>query len=353
MTMATIRKKGDYQWHVQIRRKGFPCQTKTFDIKSDAESWARLIESEMDRGVFIDRSEAESTSLADALTRYSTEVTPRKKGAVREQQRIRRWQADPLAKRMLSTIKGSDIATWRDTQRKAGSSDASIRLELMLLSAVFQTCIREWGMESLSNPVRKITLPSSSKARERRLEADEEKRIFASLDEGCRSNAVAAAVRFALETGARRSEIVSLRWDAVDLKHCTATLLDTKNSENRTVPLSPGAMAVLTGLPRRLDGMVFGIHREAPTRAFTRAVRHARKQYESECTRDGVKPSASFLVNLRLHDLRHEATTRLFESGEFGMMEVASITGHKTLAMLKRYTHLQARDLAKRMRKTA
>lgn len=350
--MATIRKRGELQWQAIVKRNGIN-KSKTFLQRADAEKWARMIEVEIDRGVFVDRAEAESTSLKDAFDRYANEVTPRKKGAVREMQRIRRWQVDPLAKKILASIKGNDIATWRDTQRKAGSSDASIRLELMLLSAVFQTCIREWGMESLSNPVRKITLPSSSKARDRRLEADEEKRIFAALDRVCRSQYVAAAVKFALSTGARRSEVVSLRWDAVDLQHCTATLLDTKNGENRTIPLSPESMVVLDGLPRRLDGLVFGIHLEAPTRAFTSAVRRARKEYEAECARDGVMPLPGFLEDLRLHDLRHEATTRLFESGEFGMMEVASITGHKTLAMLKRYTHLQARDLAKRMRKTS
>lgn len=348
--MATIRGRGEFQYQAIVKRKGV-FKSKTFIQRADAEKWARMIEVEIDRGVFIDRTEAESTSLADALNRYSKEVTPGKKGAVRETQRIRRWQADPLAKKMLASIKGSDIASWRDAQRKAGSSDASIRLELMLLSAVFQTCIREWGMESLSNPVRKIKLPSSSKARDRRLEADEERRIFASLDKVCRSQYVAASVKFALATGARRSEVVSLRWDSVDLQHCTATLLDTKNGENRTIPLSPESIAIITGLPRRLDGQVFGIHLEAPTRAFTSAVRHARKEYEVECERDGVTPLPTLLVNLRLHDLRHEATTRLVESREFDAMEVASITGHKTMAMTERYLHLRARDLAKRMRK--
>jgi hypothetical protein len=57
--MATIRSRGEYQWEAQIRRKGYPAQRKTFETKADAQAWARMIESEIDRGIFVSRVEAE------------------------------------------------------------------------------------------------------------------------------------------------------------------------------------------------------------------------------------------------------------------------------------------------------
>jgi integrase len=135
------------------------------------------------------------------------------------------------------------------------------------------------------------------------------------------------AVIFALETAMRMGEILSLQWADIDLVNRTATLQDTKNGEKRTVPLSTQAVAVLTGLSKTTDGRVLPITRDALKRVFTRA-----------CARANIH-------NLHFHDLRHEATSSLFERG-LSVIEVSSITGHKTLQMLKRYTHLNASELA-------
>src|SRR5690606_3860557 len=108
--MATFTKRGEYQWQAKVRRNGFPAESKTFETKSEAEVWARMIESEMDRGVFVSRAEAESTTLHTALDRYAKEVTPRKKGKKRELDRIKRWQSTALAKRYLAAVRGADIA---------------------------------------------------------------------------------------------------------------------------------------------------------------------------------------------------------------------------------------------------
>ena len=129
----------------------------------------------------------------------------------------------------------------------------------------------------------------------------------------------------------RRSEILGLLWTNVDLEKRVAHLLMTKNGESRGVPLSSRAVAILRALPPSCTGRVFGeLTVEALKLSFKRAVRRA-----------GID-------GLRLHDLRHEATSRFFEKG-LNVMEVASVTGHKTLQMLKRYTHLSAGDLALRL----
>jgi len=86
--VATFRKRGPYQWQAQVRKRGQPLQTKTFETRAQAEQWARAIEVEMDKGMFISRAEAESTTLKELLERYLAEVTPLKKGAAAETNRL-------------------------------------------------------------------------------------------------------------------------------------------------------------------------------------------------------------------------------------------------------------------------
>lgn len=345
--MATIRKRETEKfisYEAQVRKKGHPPQTKTFRNRQDAEKWARMIEAEMDRGVFVSRTEAENTTLSEALDRYLREVTPRKKGADRETDRIKRWKSRPIAKRMVAAVRGKDIADFRDAERKRGLAENSIRLEIALLSTMFETAKKEWGMESLSNPCRSIKLPAGANKRDRRLVGEEEKYLLAALREG-RNAYAAPCVQFAMETAMRQSEILGLEWDKVDVIKKIAVLEDTKNGDQRIVPLSPKAIEVIQSLPRAIEGgKIFRITQDGLIRAFARACIRGKELYEEE----ERNPPAGFLENLRFHDLRHEATSRLFESGKFDMMEVASITGHKTLHMLKRYTHLRAEDLAKK-----
>ena len=181
-------------------------------------------------------------------------------------------------------------------------------------------------MAGLANPVSQIRKPKLPPGRDRRLLSGELEKILSNTE----SRHLSDIVRFALETAMRRGEIAGMTWEMVDLKKRTVTLPETKNGEKRIVPLSAEALRILSGIPRRLDGSVWGITEDPITRAFVRACKRAQV--------DG----------LTFHDLRHEATSRLFEKG-FNPMEVAAITGHKTLQMLKRYTHLKAEDLAKRM----
>ncbi len=346
--MPTILKRGPYQWQAKIRRKGHPPQSKTFSSKTDALAWTRELESEMDRNVFHSRAEAESTTLADALDRYAREVTPAKKGADKERNRIKLWKQRPIAARFLATIKGADLAKHRDERRAEGRAENTIRLELALLSQLYETARKEWGMESLINPVRNIRVPSGSKQRDRRLHGTEEKYLLTALKES--DYPIACAVsEFAIETAMRQSEILGLTWDAVNERRHTAILAETKNGTARTVPLSDKALAILlANKPDDAAARIFAIRDDRLRRVFTEACRTGKTKYNKDCTEASVAPDKNFLTDLRFHDLRHEATTRFFERG-LNLMEVASITGHKTLAMLKRYTHLRPEDLAKKL----
>lgn len=323
-------------------------QSKTFNTKADAEAWARLIEGEMDRGAFVSRAEAEGTTLMDGLERYALEITPKKKGAAQELIRIKRWQKNALGVRYLSNIKGSDMAKFRDDRRAEGKAENTIRLDLALLSHFFETARKEWGMESLTNPVKNIKLPGGSKQRDRRLNSDELSYLTKAVMKGSRPIAL-SIIELAIHTAMRQSEILGLTWETIDFNRKVAFLADTKNGESRMVPLSSKALAVLNSLARPIDGgKIFKISQDRLIRTFQRACIVGRAQYVKDCVESELKPSEEFLEDLRFHDLRHEATTRLFELG-LDMMEVASISGHKSLSMLKRYTHLRAEDLARKL----
>jgi integrase len=139
-----------------------------------------------------------------------------------------------------------------------------------------------------------------------------------------------------------------MRWEHLDRQARVLRVPETKTGEPRWVPLSSRALAVLDAQPRRIDGYVWGIRADSITRAFDRVMRWARAAYEAECKPRRVKPDATMLTDLRFHDLRHEATSRLFEIG-LNPMQAAAITGHQTLQMLKRYTHLRVEDLVDRL----
>jgi len=340
--MAYFRKRSG-AWEATIDKKGFKRLFRTFDTKAEAEAWAKVTESEMVRGVFVSRTEAENTTLSEALDRYEREVTSKKKG-FQERAIIRKWKFHPLANRSLASIQGKDIAAYRD-QRLKEVSPNTVRLELAPISHLFTIAVQEWGMSGLINPVMQIRKPKLPSGRDRRLLSGELDRIIAASG----SPALPDIVRFAIETGMRQAEISGITWDMVDLKKRTVTLLVTKNGDKRVVPLSTEAVRILSGLLRRIDGKVWGITTHAVAVAYRRAVSRARTTYEKECEEKKEEPDPSFLADLTFHDLRHEATSRFFEKG-LNPMQVAAITGHKTLQMLKRYTHLKAEDLAEMLK---
>jgi len=322
--MATFVKRSTGQWQAKIRKKGFPNISKTFETKADAESWAHGQESQMKRHQFVDGREAERTSFKEALERYKTEVSALKKGHEQEAKRIKMWKDSDLAERPMAGLKSTDFAKWRDKRLKE-VSPTTVRLDLALISHLFTTAAKEWGMP-LINPIKNIKLPTPNKARDRRLEKGEEKKLLKECD-ASKNTWLGAIVRLAIETGMRKGELLKIQWEHVNLKARKIQLYDTKNSDNRAVPLSATAQDVLKGLPRAIKGAVFPTSDNAVKLAFIRACERAEIQ------------------GLTFHDLRHEATSRFFERG-LDVMQVSAITGHKNLQMLKRYTHPRAEDLA-------
>jgi len=155
----------------------------------------------------------------------------------------------------------------------------------------------------------------------------------------------------AVESSMRLGELVSLEWKHIDLERKIAHLPKTKNGDSRTVALSSAAVAALKTMQDKLreDGRVFDWARgDSFSGRFRGLVKRARRIYEDGCAEQGETPDPAFLTGLTFHDGRHEATSRLFEKG-LNPMEVASMTGHKSMQMLKRYTHVEATKVAQKL----
>ena len=267
--MASFRQHGN-GWQARIRRHGYPDQTKTFENKSRAEKWARSIESEIDKSLFANASEAQRNTLGDLIARYLVEVTPTMKGASEDTIRLKAIGRKPIAQWSLSNLSATRIAAYRDERLKEVSNGTVIR-ELACLSSIINHARREWGV-NVPNPVQMVRKPQSPQARARVLADDEVFKLMQALEpKGRRSRWTKPAVQLALATAMRRGELLSLRWEHVDSQRQTAFLSDTKNGESRTVPLSTAAVQVLAELPRHISGIVIPVKFFTLDAAFKRA----------------------------------------------------------------------------------
>ena len=275
-------------------------------------------------------------TLGKALTRYNERISVHKKGHVQERYRANSIRRHSLARKKLHEITTVDIASYRDDRLATPFgpdgktiSPSTVRLELSLLSDLFTVGEIEWGACG-GNPVSKVRKPKIPPGRQRRLERFEEKRIIRYCTE-TGNDLVCAIICFALETSMRRGEILGLRWENVDMSARVAHLPETKNGSKRDVPLSLAAMRILNRIGPQMSGVVF------------------------DCNVNRFKSAGRLIItktriqDLHFHDLRHEAISRLFELGTLDMMEIAAISGHKSLQMLKRYTHLRARLLVSKL----
>jgi integrase len=331
--MSSIRKRGE-KWQARVHRKENKPIVKSFNNKSDALKWARNIESQLDLGTLAPKQTM--PRLMPMVDRYVEEVTPLKKGKSQECYRANQFRKTKLADMNIDKITGEVVAQYRDERLKQVSAN-TVRLELAFLSVVFEQCRKEWGL-AVSNPIRQIRMPKPGKPRQRRLEAGEEEALL----QACRESGahyLQTFVILAIETGMRFGELAGVAWDNLNLEKRTIYLPDTKNGSSRTVPLSTRALNAIQTQPRSIDGRLFLAKSGSIRSAFLIALTKAQATQPE---------SRLFLRELRFHDLRHEAVTRLFEKG-LNPIEVGMVSGHKTLSMLQRYTHIRSQDLVSKL----
>jgi integrase len=367
--MATIRKKGEYQWHVQIRRKGHPPQTRTFELKADAEAWARSVERDMDCGEFKDRRNSENTTLLQVLEFYRDNKAITNKGKNVDFVRIGVLLNSTLAKYSMSALTPDVIENWCNQRLMKAQENgkrykgSTINRYLNLLSAAINVGIKKMKL-GIDNPCKQVERYANPQHRDRRLVGDEETRLLNAMVvtervdgrfTGPQNIWLKPIVEFAIESGMRRSEILGLEWRYVDLKRGIAHIPDTKIGAgdeapvSRDVPLSLRAIDVLRSLPRNIDGKVFDTTADAIKKGFSRAVARARKVYEDDCKMSGETPLAKVLVDLHFHDLRHEATSRLAKV--YDIRQLAKVGGWLDLNTLARYYNPTADELVDALRR--
>lgn len=341
--MATIVKTPSGTWKAVIRKIGWPTTAKTFRTKRDAEDWARRTEDEMVRGVYLSRAPSERLTVGNALKRYMEEVSVHKKPTTQRSERFTAQHLDAyFGKYSMAAVSAELVAKYRDKRLADGKSNNTVRIELAMLGHLFRIAIQEWGIGLTFNPVANIRKPSPGAGRDRRLSQNEQERLFAAVE--AHSNPMLSwIVRLAVETGMRSTEIATLRHAQVDLNRRLVTLRDTKNGSPRLVPLTRAAAEVLESAlsnpvrPSDTELVFFG----EPGRDGKRRPYVFHKLWTNVVREVG-------LDDLHFHDLRHEAVSRLVEAG-LSDQEVAAISGHKSMQMLKRYTHLRAEDLVAKL----
>lgn len=340
--MATFQKRGS-SWRAIVRKRG-TTQSKTFDTKAQAQKWATALEAKLDAGIPATPADAgqiqpvpteASPTLGDILRKYADEVSPSKRGGRWEAVRLHRFAREwSEASRPAVSMTGPDIARWRDA-RLLQVSTGTVARELNLLSAVFTRAIKEWGLAVPTNPCWMISKPKKPRARTQRVRSEDRATLVQHLGwDGVTppvtSRQWAAAVFcFALETAMRKGEVLALRWEDVHIDQRYVHLDITKNGDARDVPLSTAAVELLGKLGPR-HGKVFKI----ATGNMDKVFRMARR----DCG----------LLHVRLHDARREATTRM-ASKLSNVLELAAVTGHRELRVLKSYYAPRAQDLAAKL----
>lgn len=325
-------KDGKTKYRVQIRMKGYPKLTETFDRITDAKRWIQLTEAAMHEGRHFKTIEAKKKTLGDLIDRYIENVLPSKPKNAANQEAHLLWWKEKIGYLALADVTPSVIAELRDELLKGRTPRGDIRSPttvvryLSSLSHPFTVAINEWGWLE-DNPVRKVSKPKQARGRVRFLDEDERKRLF----EACRSSTnllLFPVVQLAISTGMRQGEIMNLRWEQVDLDKRRIILYETKNDEIRNIPLTGPALKVIEQLkierPFELGLLFPGVNPINPV--------DLRYPWEQAIKKSGI-------TDFRFHDLRHCTASYLLMNGA-SLPVIAEILGHKTLQMVKRYAHL-------------
>lgn len=352
--MASILKKGD-KWQARVIRKGFPPQNKSFDSKAEAQAWATEIEASMQSGTFESNSADLATTLGELIDRYldsDPNLHIRPNGPLITKNTLYlKYRLLNLKERLgvytVETLTPQVLAKYRDDRLKKVSPGTLLR-EISILESVFKRARSDWDMK-LPNPFGKFIKPKYFGERDRILTSAELERLWVALksrDElweprkaknGINPHLLPLA-KLALETAMRRSEMLELTWDRVDLERRVAYLTKTKNGKPRTVPLSSGAIAIFLDIKvareyQPLEGVeaesnrIFPISYRVVDQAWVRAVKRAK------------------IKDFRFHDLRHMAITNMSKKIP-NVIELSRISGHSNLKMLARYYSTRPEDLA-------
>jgi integrase len=359
--MATIERRtsddGRVAYRVKIRLQGHPAESATFNRLTDAKRWASDTEAKILEGKYFATRAARKHTVTQAVDKYVAEVLTDKQGnpTRRSATDIKRqldWWKEQIGWMRLSDLTPPRIAEAKEalasgravrgknkaTEASPLRSPATVNRYMAALSKVLTHAAKEWHWIE-SNPFigRVAKLPEPS-GRVRFLSDKERKALL----EGCEtsSRALHTIVVLALSTGARQAEILTLTWPQIDIERGAIYLERTKNGERRTLPLTGHAKTLVEALKEKRDekvALLFPSHRDKAKPLDIHSV------FAEAVATAGIE-------DFRFHDLRHTAASYLAMNGAT-LLEIAQILGHKTLSMVKRYSHLTEQHTASVVKK--
>lgn len=334
--MASIQKRkksnGEYSYRVRIRVEGAPLVTDTFPTRKEALVFARRMESEIRAGRYFGREEDKEKTFAEFIDRYIEKELPKNPKGYKKQKMLLTWWKSKLGSYFLCHITPAMIAECRDrlmsetTRRRKLRTPSTANRYLAALSRAFTVGIKDWQWLK-ENPVSKISRPKENKPKERYLDKEEINRLLTCCRKS-KSPHLYAAVSFLLATGARKSEVLGLKIGDVDFNRSTATFTNTKNGTSRTVHLTQHVLDILRNEKQKrfvMSEYLFpSVNGKKPA--------DIREAWERVVEAAGLK-------NVSLHTLRHTVASHLSMQG-FSILEIGNILGHKSMSMVKRYSHL-------------
>lgn len=331
---------GKVTFRAQVRLKGYPIQSATFDRKTDAKSWAQQTESAMKEGRHFKTIESKRHTAAEMIDRYIQSVLPHKGSNKQVQEQQLNWWKQEIGSYLLADVSPALISEHRDKLRDGDTkhgvkvkTPATTNRYLAILSHCLTIAVNEWGWIE-DSPMRKVRKLTEPRGRIRFL-SDEERTSLLATCEASPNKLLYPIVVLALATGARQGEILTLKWDQVDLVRGKITLYDTKNKDIRVLPLAGHALKVIKDMNKvrhiHTDFLFPGKIKDQPI--------DIRAPWERAL-------EVAEITDFRFHDLRHSAASYLAMNGAT-LTEIAEILGHKTLAMVKRYSHLTEQHTSK------
>lgn len=333
--MAVIEERqksnGEKTYRVKVRIKGYPVQSATFKRRTDAQKWASTTEAAIHEGRYFTRSQAKRKTFGDMIDRYIEEILPLKpKSQAKQTMQLGYWR-DKLGEMILHDIGSSHISAIKNElaigkTSRGTRSKATVNRYLAAISHVYTVAIKEWEWVH-DNPVSRISKFKEDRGRTRYLSENEIKRLL-DVCQCFNHRYMYPIVVLALSTGARKNEILSLKWDNVDFERGVIRLDETKNGDQRGLPLEGHAYDLLYDLFKNkkiYSDYLF------PSSTVSKPV-CIKKSWPKVLKQANIE-------NFRFHDLRHTAASYLAMDGA-SSTDIAEILGHKTLQMVRRYSHL-------------
>lgn len=323
--MASFRKRNG-KWYAEIRRQGH-YRTGTFATKAQAKYWADDVEADIESGRPVGQH-----SLAEALRQYAEDASGTKRGARWERLRLNAFERDmSCVHKPIDQVTPQDLADWRD-DRLGVVAPSSVRRDFNLLNSVFELARREWRWIR-DNPLRDVAKPANPPPRDQIIAPDHQLMIMETagywrgMEIRTTQQLTAAAFDLSLETAMRAGEMRSLDGPRIHLSDRYVDLPVTKNGTRRQVPLSKGAVDILSALDSE---------NPFPISAST-----------LDATFRKLRKRAGFDGLFNFHDARATAITRLAK--KLDIYELSRMTGHKDLKMLSRYYRETASEIARRL----